>query len=1275
MQPPHRGGTFTDCIATSTEGNEIILKVLSVDPKNYEDAPVEAIRRVLEIHRGTKIPRGEQLDLYDVSEIRLGTTVSTNALLERKGSKVALFVTRGFRDVLHIGDQSRPYMFDFKINKHDTLASDVWEVDERVTVETSSEYKAANLDFYLRFVEARSITNQPLRIIEPLNVESTTLKLQEAKAKGYDSVAFSFLHSYLYPKHEEEAANIAESLGFKNIVLSSEVSALSGFVGRTQSSVADAYVTPVMKDYVRTFACGFVPGTFDRVKCQIMQSDGGLISFEKINGLRSLLSGPAGGVIGYSKSTYNCEKPLIGFDMGGTSTDVSRYDGKLEHVFETVTAGVSIRTPQLDINTVAAGGGSILEWKNGLFTVGPRSASSHPGPACYRKNGPLTVTDANLITGRLIEEFFPKAFGPNEDEPLDYNSPLKKFEELTREINESTGTNFTVFDVAEGFLKVANVSMSRPIKALTESKGHKASDHVLCSFGGAGGQHACHIAQSLGITKVCIHKHSSLLSAYGISVADSVIEKHLPCSNIFTAESSSTIFDNLLQLQKETENELGESDKAIESKLFLNLKYKGSNTTLMVEWKGANDIISEFEKQHLREFGLKSDREVVVESLRVRSIASGIGGKVTSPLDEEKTTHFKEPQTNAIKIQKSFFDSKFVDCPVYVLEDLQKGDLIPGPAFIVNDIQTLVIIPNATAKILTTSVLIDVPRLDNQSTKLKVDPIELSVFNHRFMSIAEQMGRSLQRSSISTNIKERLDFTCSVFSADGGLVANAPHVPAMIGSMAYAVKWQIDYWGKNILPGDVIISNSPIAGGTHLPDITLITPVFDDDGSRIIFWTASRGHHADIGGILPGSMPPNSTQLWQEGAIFKAVKAVKEGVFDEQTIREILYDHPCRMPGNHGTRTLSDNICDIKAQIAANAKGISLIKALMNDYGMHVVHLYMNEIQSASELAVRNLLKDISKRYATSHLEAEDNMDDGTVIHLEIDIDTESGSAVFDFSGTGSQVNGNWNAPIAVTQSSIIFALRCMVEGDIPLNQGCLAPISINVPQGTLLRPDEEVAVCAGNGLTSQRIVDVIFRAFEYAAACGGDMSNFTIGVDGPDGFGYYETVCNGSGAGPGWHGVDAVQTNMTNTKITDAESYEQRYPVVLRRFGIRKDSGGAGKFKGGNGAVREIEATSPLVASILSERRVFAPYGLAGGSPGKRGKTMVKRVNGSVINLGGKSCIYVAPGDRIIIKTPGGGGYGSGNSAETVSMNDEYLFQPRANGSVEIMRELAETN
>ncbi|KAG7858414.1 hypothetical protein KL919_003672 [Ogataea angusta] len=1227
------------------------------------------------MHRGTKIPRGELLDLYDVLEIRLGTTVSTNALLERKGSNAALFVTRGFRDVMHIGDQSRPYMFDFKINKHDILASDIWEVDERVTVESSSEYKAANLDFLQKFGKIESLTGKPLRIIEPLNVETTIRKLQEAKAKGYESVAFSFLHSYLYPKHEQEAAKIAESLGFKNIVLSSQVSALSGFVSRTQSSVADAYVTPVMKDYVRTFMCGFVPGTFDRVKCQIMQSDGGLISFEKINGLRSLLSGPAGGVIGYSKSTFNSETPLIGFDMGGTSTDVSRYDGKLEHVFETVTAGVSIRTPQLDINTVAAGGGSILEWKNGLFTVGPNSASSHPGPACYRKNGPLTVTDANLITGRLIKEFFPNAFGPNEDEPLDYTSPLKKFEKLTKEINDSTGKSFTVFDVAEGFLKVANVSMSRPIKQLTESKGHKASDHVLCSFGGAGGQHACHVAQSLGITKVCIHKHSSLLSAYGISVADSVVEKQLPSSDVFTEETSSTIFHNLLALQKETEIELGEYDKTIESKLYLNLRYKGSNTALMIEWNRVSDVISEFEKQHLKEFGLNSDREVAVESLRVRSTASGIAGKLTSPLEEEKTTHFNKPRAKAIRVQKSYFDSEFVDCPVYVLEDLQRGDLIPGPAFIVNDIQTLVIIPNATAKILTTSILIDVPRLGTQSTKLKVDPIELSVFNHRFMSIAEQMGRSLQRSSISTNMKERLDFTCSVFSASGGLVANAPHVPAMIGSMAYAVKWQIDHWGNNIHPGDVIISNSPIAGGTHLPDITLITPVFDEDGSRIIFWTASRGHHADIGGILPGSMPPNSTQLWQEGAIFKAVKVIRDGVFDEQTIREYLYDQPSRMPGNHGTRTLSDNICDIKAQIAANAKGVSLIKALMNEYGMDVVHLYMNEMQSASELAIRNLLKDISKRYDTPHLEAKDKMDDGTVIRLTIDIDTESGSAIFDFTGTGSQVNGNWNAPIAVTQSSIIFALRCMVEGDIPLNQGCLAPISINVPQGTLLRPDEEVAVCAGNGLTSQRIVDVIFRAFEYAAACGGDMSNFTIGVDGPDGFGYYETVCNGSGAGPGWHGVDAVQTNMTNTKITDAESYEQRYPVILRRFGIREDSGGTGKFKGGNGAVREIEATSPLVACILSERRVFAPYGLAGGSPGKRGKTIVKRVNGSIINLGGKSSISVVPGDRIIIMTPGGGGYGSGGSEKSVLTVDKYRFQPKANGTVEIMRGLAETN
>ncbi|EFX05636.1 hydantoinase [Grosmannia clavigera kw1407] len=1278
-----RGGTFTDCVARVDGQDDIVIKILSVDPHNYSDAPTEAIRQVLQKYTQKEILRGAEIDLKDVEWIRMGTTVATNALLERKGERTAFLVTRGFRDVLQIGNQSRPYMFDLAIRRPDPLYSDVFEVDERVVLEScaDSDLRVLKLASPSPLQTVSGASGEAVQIVQALDQTSTRAYLDAIYAQGYRSISVCLMHAYIYPAHELQVATLAREAGFENITLSHQVSSRPKLVPRGNSAVVDAYLTPTIRQYLEQFSSSFPHLERDGTRLEFMQSDGGLVPASSLRGLHSILSGPAGGVVGYSQTCFDDDThrtPVIGFDMGGTSTDVSRFDGELDHIFETTTAGIAVHVPQLNVNTIAAGGGSILAWRDGLMSVGPESASSHPGPACYRKGGPLTVTDANLALGRLLPEHFPSVFGPNEDQPLDSEIVVAKFRELTDIINRDTGRSMSWPEVANGFLDVANSAMCGPIRSLTEARGFNTADHNLASFGGAGGQHACAIAEALAIRRVIVHKYSSILSAYGIGLANVVHEDERPCARAYEGDNVPVIAASLADLSREAQSHPSvQPFNVVDAHCFLSMRYDGSDTAIMTALHDGVDAAKTFVDAHHQQFGFTPvGRKIFVDTIRVRAVA--------------RQPEPSLPQTSSLPVSSSiaaipksisvksvyFGSSGWTDTPVYLFASIPEGVVIPGPALIVDKTQTLLVGLTSSAYIDKDRLIMDVdsPRSKNVSAHV-IDPIALSVFRHRFMGVAEQMGRVLQNVSVSANIKERLDFSCAIFTPDGSLVANAPHVPAMIGSMAFAVKSQIETWQGKLQDGDVLISNSPAYGGTHLPDLTIITPVFDAAGKEIIFWAASRGHHADVGGILPGSMPPNSKFLWEEGAVFDSMLLVRGGVFAEEELTRILCVEPATKPGCSGTRCFQDNVTDIKAQVAANHTGIRLVRQLIEEYTMDVVQVYMNAIQESAELAIRNLFKKLAVRFNGHELSAVDYMDDGTPICLKVTIDVATGSAQFDFSGTGPEVYGNWNAPPAITNSAIIYALRCMVDSDIPLNHGCIKPITLVLPDRSMLKPSFEAAVCAGNVLTSQRIVDVIFRAFKASAASQGCMNNFTFGRDGENGFGYYETIAGGSGAGPTWSGTSGVHTNMTNTRITDPESLERRYPVVLRRFSLRPGSGGIGEFCGGDGVIRDVEFRLPMSASILSERRSFAPYGLDGGGDGQRGRNTWVTTSGRTINIGGKNSVAVSMGDRVVIETPGGGAYGApGQKEQSVDASKlQPSFVPLAVGSVAATTALAE--
>ncbi|NXK01089.1 OPLA oxoprolinase, partial [Corythaixoides concolor] len=1186
---------------------------------------------------GVPVPRDQPLDTSGIEWIRMGTTVATNALLERRGERLALLVTRGFRDLLHIGSQARPRIFDLEVAVPEVLYEEVIEVDERLiphqpgcrlpgteslpVLEGGDPIHEGNRgQRWGHPLSPRSprlspgSTGASLLVQRPLELSALRRELEGVLARGIRSLAVLLLHSYAWPGHEEQVGALARELGFRHVSLSSAVAGMVRAVPRGYTACADAYLTPCIHRYLESFRAGFAH-QLREVPVLFMRSDGGLTPMEHFSGARAILSGPAGGVVGYAMTTYRREdgQPVIGFDMGGTSTDVSRYAGEYEHVFEASTAGVSIQAPQLDINTVAAGGGSRLFFRSGLYVVGPESAGAHPGPACYRKGGPLTVTDANLCLGRLLPEYFPHIFGPGEDQPLCRESAARAFRELAASIDAfmadtdagaSTRQPLSVEEVAMGFVRVANEAMCRPIRALTQARGHDTARHVLACFGGAGGQHACAIARALGMSRVFIHKYSGILSAYGLALADVVHEAQTPCALRYEPTAFPRLDGRIAALERECRDVLqaqGFAGEQIRTEAFLHLRYEGTDCALMCSAKGhpptpdscrAGDFLAAFTSRYMVEFGFTiPDRPVVVDDVRVRGTGSS-GISCEAPLAPSG----KPPRVETVRtgrgglgvpggpggtggdpggvpqVTRCYFEEGYLETPVFLLEELACDHAVPGPAIVIDKNSTIVVEPGCTATLTRFGdICIAVGSGPPRPVGPQLDAVQLSIFSHRFMSIAEQMGRILQRTAISTNIKERLDFSCALFGPDGGLVSNAPHIPVHLGAMQETVQFQVGgapgdprpaagtpsltpflvppqirSLGEDLREGDVILSNHPCAGGSHLPDLTVITPVFWPGVPKPVFFVASRGHHADIGGITPGSMPPHSKALREEGAVFVSFKLVKDGVFQEEG---------GSVPGQQGRGG-----------------------------------------------------------------------------------DGGDGSAVFDFSGSGPEVYGNCNAPRAITLSALIYCLRCMVGEDIPLNQGCLAPVRVVIPKGSILDPSPEAAVVGGNVLTSQRVVDVIFRAFGVCAASQGCMNNVTFGNAR---VGYYETVAGGAGAGPRWHGRSGVHTHMTNTRITDPEILEQRYPVVLRRFELRRGSGGAGRCRGGDGVTRELLFREEMVLSVLSERRALRPYGLRGGSPGAAGLNLLLRHDGRTINLGAKTSVPVEPGDIFRLQTPGGGGFG----------------------------------
>ncbi|XP_071092367.1 LOW QUALITY PROTEIN: 5-oxoprolinase-like [Haliotis cracherodii] len=1247
-----RGGTFTDVWARCPNNEIRVLKLLSEDPANYDDAPREGIRRILEEYTRKPCPAADPIDTSLIDWIRMGTTVATNALLERKGERMALVITKGFRDLLHIGNQSRPHIFDLKIVMPDKLYEEVVEVEERLVLQQD----VCQLDRSCHKVTGT--TGEELEIWEEVNVGKLKADLQELLNKGIKSLAVVFMHSYTCDLHERQVGQLAREMGFTHVSLSSDVMPMVRMVPRGFTACADAYLTPCIMRYVAGFSSGFTGGC-KNTKVLFMQSDGGLTPVQKFNGSRAILSGPAGGVVGYALTSYsaNTGRAVIGFDMGGTSTDVSRYAGQFEHVFETTTAGITIQAPQLDINTVAAGGGSMLFFRSGMFVVGPESAGAHPGPVCYKKGGPLTITDANLCLGRILPEFFPSIFGEKEDQPLDKQATLQAFTKLTKEVNDFLTSQpgdaqkkpMTAEEVAMGFIRVANEAMCRPIRALTEAKGHDTSRHLLACFGGAGGQHACAIARSLGMSRVFIHKYASILSAYGMALADVVHEAQEPCAKTYESASFDYIDGRIKALSDDCREELksqGFKSHQIETQPFLHLRYQKTDCALMCsaeaypatpQTSSYGDFRAAFLNRYNTEFGFTlKDRAVVIDDIRVRGVGRS---HAASDVAVKEAAGDAKPR----RMTSCFFEDGFHDTSVYHMDDITAGHVIKGPAIITDVNSTVLIEPTCTASITGQGdIEIVIGEGLHKSVGTELDAIQLSIFSHRFMSIAEQMGRVLQRTSISTNIKERLDFSCAMFGPDGGLVANAPHIPVHLGAMQETVQYQMRQLGDNFRKGDVILSNHPSAGGSHLPDLTVITPVFYEGEARPVFFVASRGHHADIGGITPGSMPANSTSIEEEGAVFMSFKVVEEGVFMEEALIEKFMD-PGKIPGSSGSRNLADNLSDLRAQIAANQRGIKLISELIDEYGLEVVQAYMAHIQNNAEVAVGDMLREIARdtkvRTGTTKLHACDYMDDGSKIALTVDIDEQEGTAVFDFSGTGCEVHGNCNAPRAVTLSGLIYCLRCMVGHDVPLNQGCLKPVHAIIPKGSILDPSKHAAVVGGNVLTSQRIVDVVLRAFSVCAASQGCMNNITFG---DSNVGYYETVAGGAGAGPTWDGHSGIHSHMTNTRITDPEIVERRYPIVVRCFHLNRGTGGRGRHTGGDGVVREFLFRKDLTLSVLTERRVFRPYGLCGGDDGRTGLNLLFYADGRVVSLGGKNSANVGPGDVFHLETPGGGGYGT---------------------------------
>jgi 5-oxoprolinase (ATP-hydrolysing) len=1199
-----RGGTFTDVVGRRPDGSLVTEKLLSENPEQYVDAAVEGIRRLLGLAPGEPVPARH------VEAVKMGTTVATNALLERKGEPLLLVVTRGFADAPRIAYQNRPRLFDRRIVLPELLHREVLEVDERLAADGA--------------------------VVRPLDETAARTGLQAAYDRGLRAVAIVLMHAYRFPAHERRIAAMAREIGFPQVSVSHEVSPLIRWVARGDTTVVDAYLSPVLRRYVERVASG-MPG----VRLQFMQSNGGLTDARAFQGKDSILSGPAGGIVGMARVSEAAGfDKVIGFDMGGTSTDVSHYAGEFERVFDTQVAGVRLRAPMMSIHTVAAGGGSILHFDGARMRVGPDSAGASPGPACYRRGGPLTVTDANVMLGKVQPAHFPRVFGPHADQPLDRDAVVRGFTALAGEIGRATGRTMTPEQVAQGFVDIANANMANAIKKISVQRGYDVTRYALTVFGGAGGQHACAVADQLAMSTVLAHPLAGVLSAFGMGLAEQAtlrersVERRLDAGGL---EEGRTLLD---EAETQARAELvaqGEPAERLRALRRMHLKYEGTDTSLEVAEGGREAMLAEFEAAYRQRFAfLLASRPVVVESVSVEVVSKAEGGssRVAAPPASG------DADSARVATVPMYADGAWVDAPLYRREALPVGATVDGPAVVAEVTATTVVEPGWRATTTERGDLVlrrIVARASAQAIGTAADPVMLEIFNNLFMSIAEQMGYRLQNTAHSVNIKERLDFSCAVFDATGALIANAPHMPVHLGSMGASVKAVIADNVGRIAPGDVFVLNDPYRGGTHLPDVTVVTPVFDETGAAVLFWVGSRGHHADIGGLTPGSMPPDSRHIDDEGVLLTNLKLVEAGVLREAALRERLTGatHPARNP--------DQNVADLQAQIAANEKGREELLRMVGHFGLEVVQAYMRHVQDNAAESVRRVIGALADGTFTLPL------DNGSAIRVAITVDRTARRARVDFTGTSPQAANNFNAPSAVTTAAVLYVFRTLVDDDIPMNDGCLEPLDIVVPEGCMLNPRHPGAVVAGNVETSMCITNALYGALGVMASSGSTMSNFTFGNARHQ---YYETIAGGSGAGGlfdargrqvgGFDGCAVVQTHMTNSRLTDPEVLELRFPVRLESYRVRRHTGGSGRWQGGDGGVRTIRFLEPMTASMLGNSRVHPPFGAAGGGSGAVACNYVLRNDGRIEPVGHVGRAELEAGEVFVVETPGGGGFGA---------------------------------
>ena len=1182
-----RGGTFTDIVAKSPDGELCTHKLLSENPEVYPDAAVHGIRELLGLGVEDPIPAGQ------ISAVKMGTTVATNALLERKGERTLLLITKGMRDLLRIGFQNRPKLFDVNIKLPELLYEDVIEVQERIT---------ANGE-----------------VITPLEQENTRADLLDAYARGYRSIAVALMHSYRFSEHEKQIGEMARQIGFDQVSLSHEASPLIKLVSRGDTAVVDAYLSPILRRYVRQVAdaLGAEKGGCERL--MFMRSNGGLTDAALFEGRDAILSGPAGGVVGMVRTaTQHGFDKLIGFDMGGTSTDVCHYAGTFERSFETEVAGVRMRAPMMSIHTVAAGGGSILSYRDGRMQVGPESAGANPGPTAYRRGGPLTVTDCNVLLGKLRPDQFPHVFGPGADQPLDVVVVRSKFEALAREI----GTGMTVEEIAQGFLRIAVENMANAIKKISVQRGYDVTKYTMNCFGGAGGQHACLVADALGMQSVFIHPFAGVLSAFGMGLADvRAMREYQFGQGVEHIQKARKILERLVRDAQSEVSSQGIDPAQISIVQTAHIRPSGAQQTLDVPFASAEEMRKTFEKGHQQRFGfVPKEASLVIEVLSAEAI--GATGE---------TVQFEQkPSTKvASKTTQMWSDGKHHDAPIVDRTQMHVGETIQGPAILAEPTGTNILEQGWQAQCIEGGCLVltrATALVRKEAIGTTVDPVMLEVFNNLFMSIAEQMGATLANTAYSVNIKERYDFSCAIFDAVGDLVANAPHVPVHLGSMSESVRVILEQNRGKIRPGDVFMMNNPFNGGTHLPDITVITPVFDEIGERIIYNVASRGHHADIGGKTPGSAPPNSRRIEEEGVLIDNFLLVQEGQLRDAQTRELLAS------GSYPCRNIDQNMADLSAQIAANTTGLSELQKITQHFGVETVHAYMSHVQNNAEESVRRVLDVLHDCDFTYPL------DSGDQIQVAIAVDKQRREATIDFTGTSAQNAYNYNAPLAICRAVVLYVFRTLVGADIPMNEGCLKPLELVVPEGSMINPKAPAAVISGNTEVSQAIADTLYGALGVVAGSQGTMNNF---VYGNETYQNYETICGGTGAGDGFHGTDAVHSHMTNTRMTDPEVLETRFPVRLDEFSIRQGSGGQGKYQGGEGIVRRLRFLEPTTVTVLSSHRLVPTHGINGGRAGAVGENFIERANGTKGLLQGNDEAQMCAEDVFVLKSPGGGGFG----------------------------------